>query len=157
MEMVHITELLLYSAARAQLVHEKIIPSLELYDVVISDRYADSSIAYQGYGRGISVKFIRSLNSVTTSNRIPFVTYILDISPELSIKRIGKLPVRDRLESENLNFMSKVRTGYSKIASMEPERCVVIPGERSIAEISDVIWDDFSRRFKPKNFFKKGV
>ncbi|MDD3094767.1 MAG: dTMP kinase [Candidatus Neomarinimicrobiota bacterium] len=126
------TELLLYAAARSQLVTEVILPVLKEGGVVVSDRFYDSTTAYQGYGRELPLDLIRRLNRIGAHELVPDLTFIIDTDPEIAAGRIGDA---DRLESESAAFKMRVRNGYRRIAEQEAERCRLINGNRSIAEI----------------------
>ena len=135
-EMCIESELLLFYASRAQLIKEKILPELAAGNIVISDRFHDSSTAYQGYGRGLSVEFIDKLNNFVVNNSFPDITFFIDL-PITEIEK-RKLNCRkedlDRIESSELEFWQKVRTGYHKIAKKESRFCI-IDGTKSIEEI----------------------
>ncbi|HMU44203.1 MAG TPA: dTMP kinase [Ignavibacteriaceae bacterium] len=134
------TELLLFSSARAQLVREKIIPLLQKNYVVISDRFHDSSIAYQSYGRGIDIEVVKKVQQLAIGNTIPDLTFLIDISVELSHQR-KKLSGRvelDRIENSETSFFQKVRQGYLLLAA-EEKRFRVIDGSKSVAEIHEKI------------------
>ena len=141
-----ITEYLLYSAARAQLVKEKIIPSLEQGRLVISDRYYDSSTAYQGYGRDIDLKIIHQINHFATNGIKPDLSFLIDIDVD-EMERRKKLMNKklDRIEDQNRTFFEKVRIGYLKIAEQESERFYVINGTRTIDSIAGKIWGQVER------------
>ncbi|MCK4715654.1 MAG: dTMP kinase [Candidatus Marinimicrobia bacterium] len=138
--MLPITELLLYSASRYQLTMRSIIPALNAGKVVICDRFYDSTTAYQGYGRGIDIEFIKRLNAVATKSLIPDKTFILDISLEERLQRLGEKNL-DRLEQEAIAFHKKVREGFIAMAQEEPERMILIDGNRPSGEISKDIWN----------------
>lgn len=123
-------ELMLYLASRAQLVAEVVRPALAAGSVVISDRYADSSVAYQGYGRELGVDVVRQSNALATGNLQPDLTLVIDIPVEITKERMnGK--TADRLESEKRSFHERIRNGFLEIARDEPERVVVVDGTRS--------------------------
>ena len=128
-------ELLLYAAARAQVVAERILPFIRAGGIVLCDRYADSTTAYQGYGRGLDLAFVESLNNFATRNRKPDMTVLIDIQPELAIKRRKTGDTLDRMENQTLEFHQKVRSGYLTIAQSQPERCYVIAGTQDIGSI----------------------
>ncbi len=132
-EMDKITEMCLYLADRAEHIREVIKPALLRGEIVISDRYADATVAYQGYGRGIKVAWIESLNRKIIGGVFPELTFLLDIDPELASRR-G--PSTDRMEAENLSFYKRVREGYLKIARSNPERVKIIRAEEKPEEIS---------------------
>ncbi|MBP5247892.1 MAG: dTMP kinase [Fibrobacter sp.] len=112
------TELLLYNAARAQVIAEKIAPALEQGKIVLADRFAWSTLAYQGYGRQIDPQMVLELSKITCGNYNPDLTIVLDVSLEESRRRqAGDNRVADRLESEAVSFFERVRNGYLKIAN----------------------------------------
>jgi len=137
--MLPMTELLLYSASRYQLTKSQIIPALDSGKVVICDRFYDSTTAYQGFGRGIDLDFILRLNAAATDSLVPDKTFILDISLEERQLRFGNKNL-DRLEQEALDFHKRVRDGFLKMAMNEPERFIVLEGNRSPEELSNEIW-----------------
>lgn len=130
-----ITEALLYASSRAELVSEIIIPSLKSGKIVILDRFVDSSIAYQGYARGIGIDTIRAVNNIAILGLKPDLTIFLDIKPEEAIKRVSHRQYRDRLEEENVDFYKKVYTGYMYLIKERPERFTVIDGKQSVSEV----------------------
>lgn len=130
-----ITEMLLYASARAQLVRELIIPSIEKGKTVICDRFVDSSYVYQGFGRGINLETITLVNNIAVAEIIPDITFFFDLSPEIALKRRISSTGADRIEQEKMNFHMKVYEGYKKLANLYPERIKVIDGSRNIDEI----------------------
>ena len=143
--MFPMAELLLYEAARAQIVEEKIVPALEAGMVVICDRFFDSTAAYQGYARGLGPELIDELNNIATSGRSPDITFYLDLSPEQALKRrIGRGEEEDRLEALGLSFQEKVRDGYLKWAEGR-DRIKIIDASVSPEEISDKVISWLSR------------
>ncbi|MGI6225967.1 MAG: dTMP kinase [Peptococcales bacterium] len=136
--MVSQTEALLYGACRAQLVGEVILPALKKGMHVICDRFIDSTLAYQGYGRGLSLEDLEAINNYATGGLKPDLTIVLDINPELTLQRISKRKV-DRLEGEKVEFHHRVRNGYLKLAQLEPERFIIIDGHRSIEDVHNEI------------------
>lgn len=136
-------EALLYSAARAQLVAEKIRPAMEQGKVVICDRFYDSTTAYQGYGRGLQVDFLAELNRFATAGLTPDRTFLLDLEPaEALARRIYLGQGDDRMEAEDAAFHQRVREGYLELAKAEPERIRVINAAQPIDRIADEIWPD---------------
>lgn len=135
-----IAELLLYEAARAQIVEEYIRPALEKNQIVIMDRFYDSTTAYQGYGRGISLDTIAHANHIATGGLVPDITYFIDVTWEESCRRKGK-DARDRMESEGHLFFDRIRKGYMEIAKTESARMIVIDGHGSKGQIADDIWE----------------
>ena len=139
-----LAELLLFNASRAQLVEEIIKPALKSGKVVICDRYADSTIAYQGYGRGLDLEMVRAANNTATRGLEPGLTILLDIPFKAGIARKANRK-RDRFEQEDIAFHRRVRAGYLKLAAEEPERWLVIDATQSIEKIKEVIWERVSR------------
>lgn len=136
------TEILLYSAARAQLVHEKLIPLLEEDHYVIADRFYDSTTAYQGYGRQLDIEFVNQLNRFATSGLTPYKTFFIDISPEEAYRRHrGAGRGKDRLENEKITFYHTIREAYHRLAEQCPERFILINGEQSEETVSEIIWE----------------
>ncbi len=133
------TELLLFAASRAQHMREVIIPALQNGSYVICDRFADSTVAYQGYARGLNLDFIRTLNLFATIGRKPDLTIILDLTPEESLARRITRNENDRIEAEDISFHSKVRDAFLKIASEEPNRVKIISSAGSIASVQNEI------------------
>jgi dTMP kinase len=134
-------ELFLYLAARAQHVEEKIIPELEKNNIVLSDRFEEATFAYQGAGRGFDTYVIRSINSYATSNIIPDLTFIFDISPEESEKRsIASGKIKDRMELNDIEFFKKIRNSYRFQSELSPERIILIDGSQSIKSITDEVF-----------------
>jgi dTMP kinase len=134
-----IAELLLFNASRAQLVTEVIKPALEKGTAVICDRYADSTTAYQGYGRGLDLAIVAAANRTGTRGLAPALTILLDIEVEEGLAR-KKDRKSDRFETENKNFHQRVRGGYLRLAKAEPQRWLVIDATKSKEEISTLVW-----------------
>ena len=132
------SETLLFLAARAQLVDETILPLLEKDQFVICDRFIDSTVVYQGYGRGLDVELINSINSIATKGFLPHLTIYININVELSIER-RLLSSNDRMESEGSSFLLNVKEGYDELAHLYPDRIKVIDGNDSIINIQDQI------------------
>ncbi len=137
-KMSAMTEVLLYSAARAQMVRENILPNLEKGTVVICDRYFDSTTAYQGFGRRIDLDFIKKLNNFATEEVVPDLTFLIDLDAKIALQRTKT--ALDRLEKEDSEFHQRVRKGYLEIARSNPDRFVVIDGTQSIEAIQDEIF-----------------
>lgn len=138
------TEAFLYAAARSQLVEEVIRPALESGKIVIADRYMDSTIAYQGYGRGLDIVFLEELNTLCTAGLIPDLTLLLDIDP-LEGQRRRKQEIPDRLEKEGLDFQSRIRSGYLQIQQQEADRIKLLNGTQSIQEVCKEALDYIKR------------
>ena len=131
-------ESLLFVASRAQLMAEKIKPSLERNQFVICDRYTDSTVAYQGYGRGLNVEYLEELNKFATDSIQPDITIILDVDPEKAAIRIAS-DVPDRLEATGAPFFLRVREGYYEIARDNPSRCMIIDEDQPENEVFESI------------------
>lgn len=138
--MVMETEIFLFSASRAQLVREVIRPYLRKGFFVISDRFHDSSTAYQGFGRGLPVETIIKINNLAIGDTIPDLTFFIDIPIEVSIKRKNKKTHNDldRIEISDNSFFERVRNGYLELARTE-KRFRVLDGTRSIEQVSEQI------------------
>lgn len=138
------SELLLYAAARAQHIEEIIKPALNNNQTVICDRFTDSTIAYQGYGRELDMKLIKLLNDLSTNSLIPDITLYLDIDPTIGIKRSldrqnGNNINEDRMEQESIEFHKKIRHGFLELAKSEPKRFIVIDANQTIEQIHSEI------------------
>ena len=143
-EMAATTELLLYTASRAQHVSEVIKPALESGKIVISSRFADAMVVYQGYGRGLDLERINHLNQIATDGVTPDVTFVLDLPVEIGLQRVQKSRGGlDRLERENIEFHRRLREGYQTLAKQEPQRIKIIDAqvnpEQVYAQIQAVI------------------
>ena len=128
----------LFAASRAQLIAETIEPALKRNAVVICDRFSDSTIAYQGYGRGLPLAYIRNVNDLATGGLVPDITFMIDVPLELAIRR-RKGMGDDRMESESRLFFSHVVQGYMALAQKHPDRIHVIDGTDSMEDIHHTI------------------
>jgi dTMP kinase len=126
------TEALLYSSARSQLITTQIEPALAAGKMVLCDRFVDSTLAYQGYGRGLPLSFLQSLNQLATGGLEPDLVLIFDLPVEQGLKRVNRRSGTDRLEQEPLQFHQRVRQGYLTIAADRPESHVVLDASMSI-------------------------
>ena len=140
------SELALYIAARGFHVENLIKPSLKEGAVVICDRFSDSTLAYQGYGRGLDIELIKRMDREATGGLRPDITFLLDLPVEKAFERI-KAKKKDRLELEDLNFHRRVREGFLEIAKEEKERVVLIDGDRPIEEVFSQILKVLKERF----------
>src|SRR5579883_873971 len=147
-----ITELLLYEADRAQNVAEIIKPALTKGKVVFCDRYIDSTLAYQGYGRNIELKLIALLNGIASQNLRPDLTILFDIESTLGLARLHPSG-HDRLEREALSFHQKVRHGYLELAAQEPQRFRIIDASRPMSTVQDefrrLVMEELAKRKHP--------
>jgi dTMP kinase len=135
-----LAELFLIATARAQLVSEIIRPELERGKTVICDRFTPSTLAYQGYGRGLDLDALRDVNDIATDGLFPDLIVLLDTPVEAGLSR-KKSKERDRFESESLAFHARVRRGYLEMAKADPDGWLVVDGRLSRREIQAVIWE----------------
>ncbi len=138
-----VTELLLFNASRSQLITEVIQPNLRDDKIVICDRYADSTTAYQSYGRGLDLEIVRAVNNAATQGLTPVLTVLLDIPVEEGLAR-KRATRKDRFEQQDIAFHRRVREGYLKLAREEPERWLVIDATHSKDKIAQIIWERVS-------------
>jgi len=139
-----LTELMLFNASRTQLITEVIQPNLKNGKIVICDRYADSTTAYQSYGRGLDLEIVKAINNTATGGLKPDLTVLLDISAEegLGRKRAKK---QDRFEQEDITFHQRVREGYLKMAANDPTRWLVVDASQPKVKIEQTIWQRVSQ------------
>lgn len=163
------TELFLFAAARAELVSNVIAPALREPDtIVLADRYADSTVAYQGYGRGIPLELVAVVNKLATHGVVPDLTLYLDCPPEMGLHRLGSFQLQmplepstarsgspgvsglgvrrreqegSRFELESLEFHQRVRAGYLEMAAREPKRWRVVDASRPVDEVDEAVWE----------------
>jgi dTMP kinase len=147
------TELFLYAASRRQLVAELIRPALARDEVVLCDRYTDSTLAYQGFGRLLPLDELRTLNDWATARLVPDLTLLFDLAEDVGLQRARSrndalLSLRDesRFEAEDLRFHRRVREGYLSLAAAEPKRWVVIDGDGTPGEVFDRMAEELTRR-----------
>jgi dTMP kinase len=149
-----LTDAFLHSAARAEHVAATVRPAIEAGKWVISDRFSDSTVAYQGYGLGLSKKLLSSLIGLSTGGLKPDLTLILDLPVEQGLARAGKRieatkgPAEDRYERMGLAFHQRLRRGFRTIAKAEPRRCKLIDASGSPEEVAAQIWALVAKRFK---------
>jgi dTMP kinase len=145
-ELISTAESLLFAAARAQLTTEQIKPAIEKGEFVICDRFTDSTIAYQGYGRGLDIKQLEEINYIATAGLTPDITFILDISPEAAAVRM-EAKASDRMEETGVDFFRRIRGGYHQIKDQNTNRYRLINGEQSpenvFKEIKEIIMKQF--------------
>ncbi|NLL13614.1 MAG: dTMP kinase [Fibrobacter sp.] len=140
-EMVNECELLMYLAARAQHVREKIIPAIEQGFVVLCDRFQEATFAYQGFGRNIPLDFLEKINSFATGGLSPDLTFVFDISVDLSNERMQKMnKAKDRLELNGRTFYQKIAEGYRFLAKKEPQRILLLDGSEPLERISEQVY-----------------
>jgi dTMP kinase len=147
-EMCAETELLLFAAARAQVVREVIAPAMMRGAIVLSDRFLDSSTVYQGIGRNLAADPVAQINRFAVGNVMPDLTIVIDVPTEVSLQRLKQrasdLP--DRMERENLDFYTKIREGYLVLAKSMPERFVLVDGTKTLDAIEKKIWAEVQAR-----------
>ena len=162
-----LAELFLFSAARASLMASVVQPALERGETVISDRYVYSTLAYQGYGRGIDLETVRRVNAIATHGRMPELVVLLDLPPEcgrqrrsgprvnaqlgLDLSPESGRPARppDRIEQDSREFHRRVREGYLELARSDPGRWLVLDASAPAAKLSDLVWDRVSELIDP--------
>ncbi len=137
--MIDRTEALLYQAARAQLVDEVIRPHLENGGIVISDRYADSTLAYQGYGHQNTVASLEGIIHYATGGLVPDLTLLLDLAPEVGLQRRMDAGGFNRLDSYDIDFHRRVRAGYLELVNADPARWVVVDADKPFEQVQAVI------------------
>ena len=138
-------ELFLFSASRSQLVQEIIKPALEKGTIVVCDRFYDSTTAYQGWGRGLSLDSIKAINRVAANGLVPAITYFIDIPvSEIELRMMHQKAGADRMEMSGRTFYERVREGFLQLAKEEP-RFEVIDGRKTIEEIRQKVWERFQR------------
>jgi dTMP kinase len=135
-----LSELMLFNASRSQLVSDVIKPGLQEGKTIICDRFTDSTLAYQHFGRGVNLILVKEVNRIASQKCQPDVTFLLDVPPEVGLSR--KRPeAQDRFEKEDLDFHNRVRLGFLKLAAEEPQRWVVINSTLSKSTIAGLIWE----------------
>ena len=138
------SESLLMTASRAQLTQDVIIPNLELGKFVIADRYSDSTLAYQGGGRGIDIDWLIDLNNYATFALVPDITFLIDIRPEEALRRMDQNT--DRIEGEGIEFQTRVRKTYHELAERFQDRYVLLDGHSTIEDIQKKLLIEMKRR-----------
>ena len=154
-ELVDETEVLLYAASRAQHIKEVILPALEEGKIVLCDRFVDASIAYQGFGLGLSIEDVRMVNRFAVGSIEPDRTYLIDISPEVARARIAKRNSMtqenlDRIELKNFTYHRKVREGFQHIFRENRKRIYLINGDREPEIVFQEILSDFQKMVEHK-------
>lgn len=146
-EMSHMTELLLYASARAQLVNQVIKPALKDGKAVICDRFVESSAVYQGIGRGLGVSTVYEVNNYALGDVKPKLTIFMDLDATEGIKRKENQAELDRMEMEDMSFHERVVEGYRQLAQLYPERIFPVDATLPIEEIHSIIVDEVEKRF----------
>lgn len=136
------TEALLYAAARRQHLAEKVMPALRDGAIVLCDRFVDSSLAYQGHGRGLGINEVLSINEFAIGDMMPDLTIFFDIDPEMGLARIARNDEREqnRLDKESINFHHKVYEGYQEIIRRYPNRIVKTDASLTQVEVTENVW-----------------
>jgi dTMP kinase len=149
LEMSDTAEILLFSASRSQLVTQVIKPALMHGEVIVCDRYCDSTTAYQGYGRGLYLDDVLAINRIATTGTMPDLTIFVDIPiDEIERRKTQAGLMFDRMESSGRDFYERVRNGYHQLALAEPERWFRVDGTQSVEEIEGRIWSAVESKFK---------
>jgi dTMP kinase len=149
------TEALLMAAARAQLVEECYMPALANGELVFADRYVDSTYAYQGYGRGLSLSLLDKINELATRRLMPDKTFLFDADPEVGHRRRIADGRVDRIELEDMEFFRRVRQGYLRIAEQAPERVVAINAARTLKEVGEEVARQIEKVLREKHYEKE--
>lgn len=136
------TEALLYAAARSQHFYEKVEPALQAGKHVLCDRFIDSSLVYQGMGRGLGVENVRAINEFAIGTRMPDKTILFDLDPSIGLARIeaSRQDEINRLDTESLAFHEKVRNGYLQLAKEDQKRIIIVDANRSLEEVVEEVW-----------------
>ena len=142
-----VAELLLFNAARAQLVREVIRPALDAGTTVVCDRFYDSTTAYQGYGRSLPLDAVKAVNAFAATGTLPDLTVFVDVNPgEIRRRKLQEGHSPDRMEDSGDDFFERVARGYREIARAEPSRVVVVSGDGTIDGTHAAIWEHIERR-----------
>ena len=150
-EMAPVCEMLLYAAARAQLVKQVINESLMDNAIVLCDRFIDSSFVYQGIARGIGIEKVKRINDIATDGLMPDVTLFFDIAPDVALKRRSMASSVDRIEKEKLEFHKMVYNGYKKIMAMYPDRIKRIDASCDIDQVTSQVFQKVQQKRDEKN------
>lgn len=146
----HKTEVLLFVASRAQLTKNIIAPALAEGKVIIADRFMDSSVAYQGYGRGLGSKIVESLNNFAVGEYTPDITFFIDITVDEAFKRMKLSKKNDKIEIEGKDFFEKVRNGYFELMKENKDRFIYIDGMKKEKEVFEKIKEVFLQKYSKK-------
>jgi len=146
----HKTEVLLFVASRAQLTKNIIAPALAEGKVILADRFMDSSVAYQGYGRGLGSKIVESLNNFAVGEYTPDITFFVDITVDEAFKRMKLSKKNDKIEIEGKDFFEKVRNGYFELMKENKDRFIYIDGMKKEKEVFEKIKEVFLQKYSKK-------
>ncbi|MBC8375476.1 MAG: dTMP kinase [FCB group bacterium] len=147
-KMSPITEMLLYFSSRNQLITEKVLPALNRGEIVLLDRFVDSTIAYQGYGRDLSLESIRKVAEVAIGDLSPDLTILVDTPLDTAENRMDNREL-DRLEAENADFKQRTREGYLQLVNDEPDRFLLLDGRETIEELKRLVIERVDRILEP--------
>jgi dTMP kinase len=139
--MVPATELLLFCASRAQLVREILIPALERGEIVICDRFFDSTTVYQGVGRQLAPAQVAAINNFAIGDCLPDLTIVIDLDPRIGLERARGRELFDRMENQSFDFHERVRAGYLDLAGREPQRVKLVDGSQDLDTVFAQIWE----------------
>jgi dTMP kinase len=156
-EMAAVTELLLYNAARSQHLAEKILPAIKAGKIIVTDRFTDSTVAYQCYARGIDMALIMSIDRLATGGLRPDLTILFDLDAEAGLARNRDAKKADRIELEDLAFHKRVREGYLAIAKADPDRVSIVDASLPVAEVHARVWEIMSKRIGFEKEFNYGT
>jgi dTMP kinase len=148
-EIVDTTEILLYSASRAQLVAQVIRPALDEGRLVLCDRYADSTMAYQGYGRQLDLEALRVITRFATGGLVPDLTILLDVDVGIGLRRKQAAEEWNRMDQQAIDFHQRTRAGYLALAAAEPTRWVIVDAACPAPQVSDRVWQIVSEKLRP--------
>ncbi|WP_218080269.1 dTMP kinase [Anthocerotibacter panamensis] len=149
-------ELLLFAADRAQHVAQVLKPALERGDIALCDRYVDSTVAYQGWGRGLDLDELQTINALATGGLMPDLTLWLDVDPALGRERAGRLRALDRMEQDSLAFHERVRAGFEHLWRTEPQRVVRIDANQTIPAVFEDLCAQLVLRLPPHDILEQG-
>jgi dTMP kinase len=147
-DMVDTTEILLYSASRAQLVASLIRPALAKGRLVLCDRYADSTMAYQGYGRRLDLEALRVITRFATGGLKPDLTVLLDVNVETGLRRKKAADEWNRMDQQAIDFHQRTREGYLTLAADEPGRWTIVDATGSVSQVADSVWQIVAERLR---------
>lgn len=151
-QMSSLAELFLFEAARTEFARKIVVPTIDRGESVISDRFYDSTTAYQGYARELDLQLVQQMNNtaVTFNGKAyhPDLTFIIDVNPAVGLANAKSRGALNRIDSEALKFHYNVREGFLKIAKSEPERCIIIPYQEGIEKVRQAIVNEFLARYK---------
>lgn len=140
------SELFMLAAARAELVNQVVVPALNSGFIIVGDRFTDSTLAYQGYGRGLDLSEVSQIVNISTGGISPDLTFLVDVDPEIAQARIAlRGGRRDNFDLQELDFACRVKKGYLEIANEHPQRIIVVNGNENRERVSDAIYDRWAK------------